>query len=98
MRALINDYHPSIGLGRELSMPITAQGAEQACDVVRNLVRKKVFNNPLEEFNEAVKIGNAAKVYSFLSDTWFGVPESTSCWQLEGFRELVDLLDNPPKW
>lgn len=32
-----------------------------------------------------------------MSETWFGVPESTLCWQIQGFKEACDLLDDPPE-
>ena len=33
---------------------------------------------------------------SLLNSAWFGVPESTQCWKLEGFKEAIDLLEDPP--
>jgi hypothetical protein len=96
LRNLIRDYHPKIGLGRNISMPVTAQNAEHACEVVRNRIRKEPFFDPVEQFNQAVAVENAVTVYDLLSDTWFGVPESTSCWRIEGFPEMVDLLDSLP--
>jgi len=38
-----------------------------------------------------------SKAMKLLNDAWFGVPESTDCWQIYGFKEAVDLLDDPPE-
>ena len=52
--------------------------------------------DPCREFDIALAAGDIQKVTNLLNDAWFGVPESTRCWQIEGFTEAVGLLEDPP--
>lgn len=95
---LLNAYHPrSFGM-RSVRTPITAHNAEIACNVVRNVIRErdKHLPNPVEQFNQAIDADNWVIVNSLLNDAWFGVPESTSCWNIEGYTEAVTLIEEPP--
>lgn len=99
---IISCYHPAnLSAYNEtdpLSDNITAPNAERACEVVRNLIRKEnVFENPGAVFNVALQNGDYETINKLLSSTWFGVPESTSCWGINGFSVMVDLLDDPPE-
>lgn len=80
----------------EASMPITAPNAELACQTVRTKIRQEQPQNPLERWDKAVEEKNIAEIDSLLNGAWFGVPESTSCWSIPGFKEAVDLMDDPP--
>ena len=99
LRSFVQNYHP-INLRshtpEEAMDPfITAPNAERACETVRDLIRKESLDCPEIQFSIALEKGDAETIMSLLSSSWFGVPESTSCWQIHGFREAVDLLDDP---
>lgn len=99
LSSLISSFHPANLTGAERTiheMPITAPGAEAACNHIRQAIRKEVEGNPVTQFNEALDAGDVNTANLILSQTWFGVPESTSCWKLEGFREAVDLMGDVP--
>lgn len=94
LRQLVRNYHPASSTGRRENLSITAPGAEAACVAVRELIAKESPDvSPVELFDEALKAGNIPKIYGLLNSAWFGVPESTSCWSIPGFRVAVDLLD-----
>jgi len=105
LAGLISEYHPAARSkvrDREManrvadSMPITAPTAERACRNVREKIAGEYKTDPLMDFDNAIKAEDISAIYSILSGAWFGVPESTSCWKIPGFREAVDLMDDPP--
>lgn len=97
LRDLIRYYHPSAGrCVTRPSMPITAPNAEAACAVVRNQIATEQPSDPVLRFNAAVERGDVGEIMSLLEGAWFGVPESTACWNVRGFSVAVDLLDDPP--
>lgn len=99
LRALIVNYHPAsrgFRQGRQ-GMPITAPGAEAACEVVRQQIKQEHAQDPASRFDAALASGDVYTIYGLLQSAWFGVPESTSCWSIPGFGEAVDLLDDPPE-
>ncbi len=80
-----------------MPVAITAPMAEVACSVVRDRIREeKVDMDPVAAFDVALTDGNVDATVELLNGAWFGVPESTSCWRLTGFKEAVGLLDDPP--
>lgn len=99
LASLIHGYHPASKGGiRNHNMPITAPGPEVACGVARERIRAEYEGkHPIEKFHAAVESGDINVIYSLLSDTWFGVPESTSCWGIQGFAVAVDLMDDLPE-
>jgi hypothetical protein len=101
LRSLVSEYHPTRVSGRKQSHRrlITAPNAEAACRNVRSTIveEQKAKPDPVERFDAALKIGDWAEVSGLLSDAWFGVPESTSCWRIRGFSAAVDLMDDPPE-
>jgi hypothetical protein len=101
LRSLVSEYHPTYILDRKRSHdhPITAPNAESACRAARSkiAVEQELERDAVERFNEALAAGDWMTVSKLLSDAWFGVPESTSCWQIRGFSEAVDLMDDPPE-
>jgi hypothetical protein len=95
LRDLIANYHPAMNQPKK-NLPITAPNAERACEVVRESIRTKEPQNPLERWDKAIQEKNIPVIDSLLNGAWFGVPESTYCWGIPGFREAVDLMDDPP--
>ena len=99
LRDLIGIYHP-INLPphkdtEEIASHITAPNAERACETVRNLIRQESMERPDIQFNIALQKEDCDTISSLLSSAWFGVPESTSCWDIRGFAVACDLLDDP---
>ena len=100
IRDCVIGYHPSgLRTGRR-DMPITALGAEIAC----NQVSEMIANNPKHEelppdqrFDLYEQTRDTNEMLSLLGGAWFGVPESTDCWGIGGFREMVALLEDPPE-
>jgi hypothetical protein len=96
LKSLIGTYHP-VSLKSVNGMKITAPNAEQACEVVRNQIRKNFEGNPVTEFQAALDARDVSKLMKLLNDAWFGVPETIECWNIEGFTEAVNLMDDPPE-
>lgn len=101
---LVLNYHPASNQRiREYHLPITAPGPEAACEVIREKIRaeygdvESIKDRPLKKFHNALDSGDIDVVYSLLSASWFGVPESTGCWRIQGFAVAVDLLDDLPE-
>lgn len=97
LAALLRAYHPANISARNPPMKITAVAAERACENVREDIRRNHEGDPVAQFDEAIKGGDVNTAMRLLDQAWFGVPESTSCWNIEGFKEAVDLLDDPPE-
>jgi hypothetical protein len=99
LRNLISGYHPANLFPRspqsKMDATITAPNAERACEIVREQIRKESFERPDIQFDIALAKQDHETISSLLSAAWFGVPESTSCWGIEGFNVAVDLLDDP---
>lgn len=97
--SLIANFHPvRRSPGPRPTDHITASNAERACAAVRATIRdKEAGSDPIADFNTAIDSGDWQKAMGILSSTWFGVPESTSCWQLVGFAEAVGLMEDPPE-
>lgn len=99
---LISRFHPSMNL-RGIGFPvITAPNAEKACEGIRKEVESKYsddfgFNKRIAttEFSRALDSQDYFLAYQILSETWFGVPETTDCWSYKGFGKTVELLDDP---
>lgn len=79
------------------SMPITAPNAEMACREIRHDIRAKEPSDPLSRWDKALSDGDVGEIMSLLDGAWFGVPESTDCWNIPGFAVAVNLLDDPPE-
>jgi len=81
-------------------MPITAYNAEAACQNVRDMIRSNESmdrDSMLKKIETAFSTSDVDELMSLLSSTWFGVPESTCCWSIPGFKEAVDLMEDPPE-
>ena len=96
LRELIETYHPSNIGPWTPKLEITAPAAEAACHRIRREIGKE-GQRPGEEFDEALETHDIGALMSLLDATWFGVPESTGCWRIPGFKEAVDLMDDPPE-
>lgn len=110
LRSLILRWHPSRRIERgtvraaldgDANLEITAPWAEKACRGIRDEIAAKDFKagakEPVERFDAALKAGDIGTLSELLSEAWFGVPESTDCWSIDGFAECVDLMDDPPE-
>jgi hypothetical protein len=101
LRSLVSEYHPTCILGRKRSHdhPITAPNAESACRAIRSkiAVEQEMKPDAVGRFDQALAVGDWQTISCLLSDAWFGVPESTSCWSIRGFSAAVDLMDDPPE-
>ena len=96
--SLLSNYHPRANYRQKYEhLPITAGDAEMACENVRRAIREveKYKPHPVDDFKDALDKGDTARIYSLLNSAWFGVPESISCWNIEGFKEAVALLEDP---
>lgn len=76
-------------------LPITAPNVEE--------VRVKMLTKPRapiteSDIDEMIEHCEAPALYAVLSDGWMAVPESTDCWNIEGFANAVSLLDDPPEY
>lgn len=95
LREYIDRWHPN-GTQRahQAPMPVTAATPE--------LVRQRLLDDiktkdPAARFDEACERHDFMTIHKLLDETWFGVPESTSCWKIPGFSLSVDLMDDPPE-
>jgi len=94
----VRSWHPASNTcDDDIDLPITAEGAEQACNVIRTQIAATGLRNLTDEWNTALSKGDARGLYSLMNSAWFGVPESTGCWGIQGFREAVALLEDPPE-
>lgn len=104
LQSLIGKYHPqrrSPMTKRQLDMvgeTMTAPNAELACESIRNQIRQQYrdenLQDPVQIFTKALEAGNILVAYKVLDQTWFGVPETTSCWTFTGFTESVELIED----
>lgn len=98
LRDLLREFHPANRQpGRRPTDFITAPGAEAACTQVRKSIRENHEGDPVNQFDEALADNDLHTVWKLLNQAWFGVPESTTCWQIPGFREAVGLLEDLPE-
>lgn len=98
LRNLIASYHPAATpIVRSTKLPITAPNAEMACDRVRKQIQATAPSNPIHRFDVAMDAGDIPSLLLLLDEAWFGVPESTACWGITGFREAVELMEDPPE-
>lgn len=97
--ALVASFHPATQRRRlKPAMRITAPNPEAARRVVEAKIRKETENtDPVAQLREAIAGRDLNKVNAILNAAWFGVPESTDCWDLEGFKEAVALMEDLPE-
>lgn len=93
------NYHPSydgVSSHKQIFEKITAPAAQNMCNIVVEHIKKNNTEDPYCRFLSAVKTKDYSEVYTVLNQCWFNVPESTSCWAIEGFSEAVAILGDPP--
>lgn len=91
---LLRAYHPA-ARGEKRELPITAGLTEAYVQTVRRSIAEK-GGDPVAQFREGLLQGKVGRLMNLLNGAWFGVPESTDCWAVPGFREAVALLEDPP--
>lgn len=100
LRFLVDNYHPGSVPRSHPYMTITAPNAEKACAAARQQIahaESDQTQSPVLRFQTAVEKQDVWALYRLLEQSWFGVPESRSCWGIRGFAEAVDLMDDPPE-
>jgi hypothetical protein len=99
LREIVETYHPYNGPHpQRATLKITAPSAEARMVGIREeIAMKSPILAPAVRFDAAIADKNFHELYLILSATWFGVPESTECWGIRGFKELVALLEDMPE-
>ena len=92
---VVMQYHPCAHYS-PAPMSITADNAEIACEMVRRHISSEEQPVTVERLERLRDEENVDELSNLFSSAWFGVPESTECWGIEGFGELVELLEDPP--
>lgn len=78
-------------------LDITAPNAELARrSIMHQMIKESDGISDIDKLNKAITEKNLSNAYNVMSETWFSIPESTNCWNLRGFRELVNLLEDMP--
>lgn len=97
LREIVGNYYPYRELPDTSGLEITAPTAQSACKAIcKQIIEENTdILEPHIQFDAALLDGNVEKLHGLMQSTWFGVPESTSCWRIPGFKEMVDLLDDP---
>ena len=88
-----------MGTGRTAyAGPITAPGAEFCRQHIAAAIAKEQTGKlPGAALSDAIKQERIDLITTILNRAWFGVPETTSCWNIPGFSEAVCLLENLPE-
>lgn len=99
LAAFVEAWHPvknPSGMSKK-TQRITAPQAEAANEVVRRMIAKEEdgLTTPGRAFRVALAGSDYARAYTLLNAAWFGVPETASCWDIDGFSEAVALLEDP---
>lgn len=90
-------YHPAASRRAYIDMKITAWAAQAACVDVCAELRRTATVEPVAQLQAAIAARDINQIYTVLNSTWFGVPESRSCWEIPGFQEAVELLESVPE-
>lgn len=88
---IILQFHP--GYKNKHEMPITAFNAEAACKAIREEIAVKSLCQDLSPLEQAQKYKDerSDKIVTLFNQAWFGIPESTCCWNIPSFGLLCDL-------
>ena len=104
LRSFIAECHPASPptWADSPHLPITAPDVEPIVENIRQGIRRDAqqgleMRPPAIQFDAAVATGDVSAIYRLIDEAWFWVPESTGCWGIPGFKEAVDLLDEPPE-
>lgn len=89
---LIGQFHPVCNMYNEYddAWQITAPGAEQACQVVRDEIKRSATSDPLVLAATYIETKDP-RLANLLNETWFGAPEDRAVMSLPGFGLLCDL-------
>lgn len=96
LKEVVMQYHPCASCNPE-PMEITDPGPETACEIVRRQISSQEEPVTVERLERLKAEGNADELANLFNSTWFGVPESTGCWGIDGFSEMVELIEDPPE-
>lgn len=97
LKDFISTWHPNYDKPKP-EMTITAPRAEEASKIVRAAIRNRSnLIEPVIRFDLALLQSDIMGIHNILSEAWFGVPESGSCWEISGFPEAVALLEDLPE-
>ncbi len=101
LAVLVRSFHPMSGQFQRNALRVTAPNVEMARRTIVGKIRREAHESgnsadPVDQLRKAINERNLDKVNALLNSAWFGVPESTDCWGLEGFREAVDLMEDLP--
>ena len=93
---MVVTFHPCSERPKEFDefndLEITAKAAESACEFVREQIKKEnKYINPAIEFDLAAQAKDHEKLLNLMNSAWFGMPESTGCWEYPAFGILCDL-------
>ena len=89
LRDLVAEFHPVYARwGRP--MKITAPGAEQVSDHIREEIERETIDDPLKCFDQFVEQRSEGLAH-LLGEVWFGIPESRDAHSLPAFGVLCDL-------
>lgn len=95
LETIIHEFHPASIETHAPRMRITAEGAEVACNHIRQHVRNTYTGNPNVDFKQAVDERNIAIIMRLFNEAWFGAPESTDVMNFPGFTLMCDLMEGP---
>ena len=93
---IVGQYHPSIVAPPINKVDITAPNAELARRAIMHQMIREQLGNGLGKLVQALNNRDMSTCYNVMSESWFAIPESTQCWEIEGFKELVSLMENLP--
>lgn len=97
---LISAFHPAMYAPMVYTtLPITAEGPEKARkNIVEEIKKDHQYDDisVITQFLNSIEEKDYITCGSILNATWFGVPESMAAWNCIGFRECVELLEDPP--
>ena len=91
IEALVKNYHPYYC--HEHHHVISAFGAEQACELAREEIRKE---NKEPNLFEAFQNKDYVEINRICNAVWFGMPESMESRYEPGFNVLCDLCSESP--
>ncbi len=89
LSSLVRRYYP-IGAKSSPEARITADGAERACE----MIREEIASEPTPDIDQLLDSKEFSwALLGLLSSTWFGMPESMDVRYEPGFYQLCDLCE-----
>jgi len=90
LKDLTVQFHPVYRQMQRVEMRITAPLAERVCEGARRSISRECDEDPLVRFDRLLE-EKSDEMVSLLNEVWFGMPESTDCWQYPVFGVLCNL-------